>query len=66
MNLNIVSVVAFAGGIVLLYAGITGKDPRDVLKTSLAGKSPATAAPLDIPPANIVPPDPKMGKMVSP
>jgi hypothetical protein len=65
VNINVVTVVTFAAGLTLLYAGITGKDPRSVLQTSLAGKSPKTAETFT-PPTPVTPPDPKAGRVVSP
>lgn len=43
MNISLLTVVIFAGGVVLVYSAVKDKDPRDVLKTSLSGNSPANA-----------------------
>lgn len=42
MKINLVSLSMFTGGIVLLYSGIKGYDPRDVIKWGMGGKKPKT------------------------
>lgn len=44
MKLNLVNVTTFAIGTVLVYSAVKDKDPRDVVKKSLARQSPAGAA----------------------
>lgn len=43
-NLNVMSVTLFVVGTVLVYSAIKNKDPREVVRLSLQGKSPGTAA----------------------
>lgn len=38
MNPNLLGIVTFAAGAVLIYAAVTNKDPRDVIKESLGQK----------------------------
>lgn len=45
--MNIASIIAFIAGVTLVYAGINNVDPRDVLKSALAGQSPKTAAKIE-------------------
>lgn len=40
MRINLVNVVMFGIGAILLYSGIMGYDPRDVVKWGLGGKRP--------------------------
>jgi len=40
MKINLMSVVLLGGGIILLYSGIKGYDPRDVIRWGLGGKKP--------------------------
>lgn len=42
MNANLISLIAFAGGAILIYAAIKDKDPRQVIKEAL-GQKPAKA-----------------------
>lgn len=37
--MNIMTVGLLAGGIVLIYAGIKGYDPRDVVRDAIKGKT---------------------------
>ncbi len=41
--MNLLSITLIAGGGILIYSAIKGKDPRDVVKSGLSGKSPETA-----------------------
>ena len=43
MKLNTLTIVIFGAGIILLYAGIKDKNPKDVIMFSLRGDSPANA-----------------------
>lgn len=38
MNFNIMGVVLLSAGIVLMYAAVADKDPRDIVKEALSGK----------------------------
>ena len=38
MNFNILGVILLSSGIVLMYAAVADKDPRDVVKEALSGK----------------------------
>lgn len=40
MKITLVNVVMFGGGVVLLYSGVYGFDPRDVIKWAMGGKQP--------------------------
>lgn len=40
MKVSLLNVVMFGTGVVLLYSGIKGYDPRDVLRWGLGGKKP--------------------------
>jgi hypothetical protein len=40
MKVSLVNVVMLGSGIVLLYSGIKGYDPRDVIRYGLGGKKP--------------------------
>lgn len=40
MKVSLVNVVMLGGGIILLYSGIKGYDPRDVIRYGLGGKKP--------------------------
>jgi len=40
VKVNLVNVVMLSGGIILLYSGIKGYDPRDVIRWGLGGKKP--------------------------
>lgn len=40
MKINLVNVVTFGVGAILLYSGIQGYDPRDTIKWGLGGKRP--------------------------
>lgn len=44
MNLNVVNVVVFAVGAILLYAAIKDTDPRAVVKSALGTPLPASGA----------------------
>lgn len=39
MNLNLPAVVMLTAGVVLMYAAVKNKDPRDVVRESLGKKS---------------------------
>ena len=39
MNLNLIGVVAFSAGVILVYAAIKKVDPRQVIKDALQGKA---------------------------
>lgn len=41
-NISVTSVLLFAAGATLLYAAVKNKNPIDVIKTSVSGKSPST------------------------
>jgi len=38
MNLNILNIAMFGAGCILLYSGITNRNPVDVIKMGLQGK----------------------------
>ena len=40
MKVSLVNVVMLGGGVILLYSGIKGYDPRDVIRYGLGGKKP--------------------------
>ncbi len=40
MKINLVSLTMFSGGALLLYCGIKGYDPRDVVRWAMGGKKP--------------------------
>lgn len=40
MKVSLVNVVMLGSGIILLYSGIKGFDPRDVIRYGLGGKKP--------------------------
>lgn len=40
MKVSLVNVVMLGSGIILLYSGIKGYDPRDVIRYGLGGKKP--------------------------
>lgn len=46
MKVNLVSLLMVSGGITLIYCGVKGYDPRDVIRWSLGGKKPEVAYPL--------------------
>lgn len=37
MKISLMNVVMFSAGVILMYSGITDKDPRDVIKEGLGG-----------------------------
>lgn len=39
MKFNLVTVILFSAGVLLIYSGIKNTDPRDVLKEALKGKT---------------------------
>lgn len=43
MNVNVTSFVMLLAGVVLIYSGTQGIDPRTVVTSALSGKSPKTA-----------------------
>ena len=45
MKFNVLSVVMFGVGGILIYSGIKAYDPRDVLKWGLGGKPPKSFLP---------------------
>lgn len=45
MKFNVLSVVMFGVGGILIYSGIKAYDPRDVLKWGLGGKQPTSFLP---------------------
>lgn len=59
MKVNLVNVVMLSTGIILLYSGIKGYDPRDVLRYGLGGKKPKTFAEKDKGKGTISPPQEK-------
>lgn len=40
MKISVVNIVMLGSGVILLYSGIKGYDPRDVLKWGMGGKKP--------------------------
>lgn len=42
MKINLVSLTMFSGGALLVYCGVKGYDPRDVVSWALGGKKPKT------------------------
>lgn len=42
MNANLISLIAFAAGAILIYSALQDKDPRDVIKEALGQKSKQT------------------------
>lgn len=42
MKVNLVAFVTFGTGIVFVYSGVKGYDPRDVIRWGLGGKTPLT------------------------
>lgn len=40
MKINLVSLSMFTGGTLLLYSGVKGYDPRDVIRWAFGGKKP--------------------------
>lgn len=40
MKVSLINVVMVSSGIILLYSGIKGYDPRDVIRYGLGGKKP--------------------------
>lgn len=42
MKLGLVNVVMLGSGIVLIYSGVKGYDPRDVIRWGMGGKKPKT------------------------
>lgn len=54
--MNMVTLVMLSGGAVLVYAGIKGVDPRDVIKDAISGKdNPGTREEAPAPPASYNP-----------
>ena len=49
MKFNLLSVVMFGVGGILVYSGIKAYDPRDVLKWGLGGKQPESFLPKEMP-----------------
>jgi hypothetical protein len=47
VKVSLVNVVMLGGGVILLYSGIKGYDPRDVIRWGLGGKKPKTFAEKD-------------------
>lgn len=39
MNFNLTALIAFTAGMVLIYAAIKDRDPRDVVKDAMTGKA---------------------------
>lgn len=46
MKFNVLGVVLFVAGFVLVYAGVKDVDPRDVVKAALRGKNPGELSPI--------------------
>jgi len=44
VKVSLVSVVMLGSGIILLYSGVKGYDPRDVIRWGLGGKKPKSFA----------------------
>lgn len=44
MKVNLINVVMLGSGVILLYSGIKGYDPRDVIRWGLGGKKPKSFA----------------------
>ena len=44
MKISLVNVLMIGSGIIFLYSGIKGYDPRDVVRWGLGGKKPKTFA----------------------
>lgn len=40
MKVSLVNVLMLGGGIILVYSGVKGYDPRDVIRWGLGGKKP--------------------------
>lgn len=73
MKINLVTVTMFTVGVVLIYAAVKDKDPREVVKLALGNKSPAgaSAVPSSAPTTNPSPapipnaPTPGTGPVIS-
>lgn len=42
MKVSLVNVLMLGSGVILLYSGVKGYDPRDVIRYGLGGKKPKT------------------------